>query len=414
MAKRLESLASLPSWVQDWIELEQTANDRVSHPRLKHRFELDERQLASEYWPEHRSVFRLQYVLLPARQVVEFGPAAEFLEAHFAIRSTAGNRLIFVHPGNGYIKRKLSRLGIALHDSPVLATPTSSFRSLLCWHPDWPDKAAVVKVALHARISGVRRFLGEIEVAGSIYTSVLLREIPETNKQQVALDFFHDEAGSYCRRLNLGQIFRLLPSMVSGESRLVPGFSFGSKQHDRLLLTQLTPSKSAAQALMKELIERYVTAISYLQCREGIAHECHSQNVLFEVRGAQVMRVILRDYHRAAVWPALRRRLGRPVPAWPGLRRSRFAARRLLYYWLAPRAPTAYLRVFGVRGVVWECARALRLAGCRDQYLELREHYLRCWQEASAVWLGVWPRRVPKGPSLALNDAIQQFIETKP
>lgn len=404
---------SLAPWIRDWIRCEQTANDRVSHPRLKHHFALDEKHLEKGYWPESREVFQLEYVLLNRASVLEFGPAAGFIAERFGLRAPRGKRLIFIHPGNKPIKRKLQRAGIPIRLSEIVATPTSSFRSLLCWHPSAPERAAIVKLALHIPISGVKRFLGELEVVGSVHTSLLLSEIPSAHKEQIGFDFFADVAGSHCRSLNLGQLFRTLPAPTQPRARLVPGFSFGSKQDGELYLRRTTKSGAHATALMANLIASYVRTTSYLLFHEGIAHEFHPQNVLFEVQGERVLRVVLRDFYRAAVSPALRARRGRPFPEWKDGQQSRYAPSRYLFFRMAQRAPTAYLRVFGVRGVVWEWSRALRLLGVKQKPTALQQMYLRYWQEASAVWLGVWPRRLPTGPSLALNDAIALFLSQK-
>jgi hypothetical protein len=177
-----------------------------------------------------------------------------------------------------------------------------------------------------------------------------------------------------------------------------------------LYLHRTTASGAHATALMENLIASYVRTTSYLLFHEGIAHEFHPQNVLFEVQGDRVLRVVLRDFYRAAVSPELRQRRGRELPAWEDGRQSRYPPSRYLFFRMARRAPTAYLRVFGIRGVVWEWARALRLLGVKQHRHHLQRVYLRYWQEACAVWLGVWPKRIRTGPSLALNDAITLFL----
>jgi hypothetical protein len=410
VTRSADALHALAPWIQDWITSEQRANDRVSHRLLKHRFALDEAELPREYWPEQRPVHALQYALLDADEVMQFGPVQAFCAQHFGFEAPRGKRVLFVHPGNLRIQAELQRAGIARHTSPILCTPTSSFRSLLCWHPSRPEAAAVLKLALHVRISGVSRHVGEREAVGSVYESILLRTVPPAHKQQIGFEVFDDVASSYCAGLNLGQILRSLPPGIGSGARLVPAFSLGSMCDGRLFLRGLVRTPRAAQALVHEMIAAHVKVASYLMFHEGISHEFHPQNVLFEVNGGHVQRVVLRDFYRSPVRPVLRAHRGRPMPEWPDGEQSALKPLYYLYVRLARRAPTSYVRVFGIRGLIWEWARALRLFGAGDRLRPLQQTYLRYWQEACAVWIGVWPKRLPSGPSLALNEAIDLYL----
>jgi hypothetical protein len=120
--------------------------------------------------------------------------------------------------------------------------------------------------------------------------------------------------------------------------------------------------------------------------------------------------VVLRDFYRSPVRPLLRARRGRPMPAWPDGEQSSLTPLYYLYVRLARRAPTSYVRVYGIRGVIWEWARALRLLTGENPQRALQQTYLRYWQEACAVWIGVWPKRLAEGPSLALNEAIDLYL----
>lgn len=404
---------ALAPWVRDWLELEQLANDRVAHPALTHRFAVDEAELPRAHWPEARPLWRMPYVLLHPDEVREYGPVAPFLADHFGLAVPRGRRLVCVHPANARLLAQLQLAGIRLQTSEVWCTPTSSFRSLLAWHPARPERAAVLKLALHVRISGVSRHVGEREVLGSIYTSRLVREIPLSHRQQIGFTAFDDLAGSYCAGLQLGQICRELPADVQPGSRLVPAFSIGSALRGQPVLQQLADEPARAAALVHELLAQHVRTTSFLMLHEGIAHEFHAQNVLFEIHNGQPHRVVLRDFYRSPVRPPLRRLRGRPLPAWPQAAASGLTPLYYLYMRLARRAPSSYLRVYGIRGVVWEWARALRRLGLADTNRALQSLYLRWWQEASAVWLGVWPKRLAEGPSLALNEAIDLFLSRR-
>ena len=406
MPTELESFESLDPWIRDWLGCEQTVNDRISHPRLQHRFSLDARRLAEPYWPESRGIFKLQYLLLEHAAARQYGPVPALFLQHFGLTVPRGKRLLFLHPGNARITRQVQQQHLPIYTSDILATPTSSFRSLLCWHPSRPARPLVLKLALPVRISGVTRCLSEMEVLGSVHASLLLSRISDQNRTRFEVDFFADVAGCYCQKLNLGQIVRLLPPAVAPGARLVPAFSFGSHTHGELFLQQITQTSEAAVRLMESLVASYVRATSFLMLHEGIAHEFHPQNVLFEVQGERVLRTILRDFYRATVSPDLRRHHRRPLPEWTAGRQSQRPPSEYLCFRMARSAPTAYLRVFGVRGVIWEWARALRLLTGQSCYHDMLRLYLRYWQEACAVWLGVWPKRIPQGPSLALNDAI--------
>lgn len=409
-----DPLRALQPWVRDWIASEQRANDRVSHRLLKHRFALDEAELPREYWPEQQPVHALQYVLLDPGEVMQFGPVEDFLAEHFGFEAPRGRRAVFVHPGNLRIKAELARAGIALHTSEVLCTPTSSFRSLLCWHPDRPEGAAILKLALHVRISGVSRHVGEREAVGSVYEAILLRTIPPQHKQQLGFEVFDDVASSYCAGLNLGQILRTLPAGMTPGARLVPAFALGSTMDGQLFLRGLVRTRKAALALVHEMLARHVQAASFLMFHEGISHEFHPQNLLFELKDGHVLRVVLRDFYRSPVRPKLRAHRGRPMPEWPDGAQSALKPLYYLYVRLARRAPTSYVRVFGIRGLIWEWARALRRFGAGDTLRPLQQTYLRYWQEACAVWIGVWPKRLASGPSLALNEAIDLYLAQRP
>jgi len=412
---------ALPAATRRWLALEQTVNDRRINPLHVVSLSGSQDAVWPEYRPERRPVWPLAAIFVPSREAHSYGNHRGWLATRLRLHVPGDQDVVFVHPQSiEAYRRYIDRYGLVR--TRILATPTSSHRSLLAWNPASPDTPVIVKVSLFVVMGGVLRDVDEGELARSTVATMILDGIDPRVRAANGFEFFADVGGAALQRAGKAWILRSLPeSIVSARSKtMVPFFSLCSAQPgepDPILARAIRRSgRSAAEFLCERIIDPYVRVFSYLLLVEGLGIEAHSQNVLCEMtEDLEVTgKIAFRDLAGwgAFVNLALRAARGRGVPdalparrgdircTWADLTNAEVAHQR---------ASEGVVR-YGMHQVVWELYRGLRPYFPALRLVTLRAHFLQGWKRACLEHLRVDPVIAPGCISIPLDEAIDAFL----
>jgi hypothetical protein len=200
----------------------------------------------------------------------------------------------------------------------VWAVPTSSPRTFLVWPDGEPDKAAFVKVSLHADAFGDRR-LGARKVARSVGLSMLFDSVSRERDLQVR--HFPEPVGFVPRALpDCGVIVRSIPeSLRRNQIHAVPLFALlgGVGERVPLLLSLLQQCAENPQELVDRILCRPFAKLWLdLALRQGLLLEAHAQNIMLALspNGVPLGEFFYRDFEGLQVDWELRTVRGLPTP----------------------------------------------------------------------------------------------------
>jgi hypothetical protein len=189
-----------------------------------------------------------------------------------------------------------------------------------------------------------------------------------------------------------------------------------------LLVSLIRRSKQNPETfVIDRLIQPYVNALAYLLFEQGLQHEGHTQNVLFEVDEKERLtgRLVLRDFSDASVNIAFRIAKGKPLPTFPRWflpQRPPFPFTRMAAdYATNFRRPRIFrgfdtVERYGLWGFVWPINTSVARFFKGYNSSKVERHYLELWQQAAIDFLGIKPlfRKEPKG--LATDETIACFL----
>lgn len=305
----------LPASLNHQLDLEQRLNDRIENTQ---EFEsVHSSNLPEAYEPNRRPVFRLYEIEVPesAVQVIRTGSQPTGIQGH-----SPGTVRFYIHPHSTTLFEKELKLYPVKRE--LLATPTSSHRSLIAWDPHGEAPAFGVKTTLDAEIGGSLRHLtrGQVERAAAV--SSLVNRLDPAELEKRGIRFIDEPLGVYLKDRNLGFALRSLPEVKPG-TELIPMFSFYSKPKDApppivesVRSSGLSAREYADRYIVKPLVEQF----AYLAFEEGMIGEPHEQNLLIEVNsktGVPTGVIHYRDLAGFNVNPALRRARGKGMEFLP-------------------------------------------------------------------------------------------------
>lgn len=274
------------------------------------------------YIPENQPKFALPYYLVPVDETPllktsSLDPAIE-KQLQVEIRGVLYSRL-FVHPeSEGHYKflREYFPYVDAVK-SEFLATPTSSYRSLVVWNQNGEDKPFIAKLSLDRDvISGIDRLVSEAEVRRSLANQEAFDRLGSERLEKAAVRIYPESAGlvldpSQYRRAPKklgGLLIREIPEdVLRGKKRFVSFAALMSPerpQGEPLMVEIIRNQKqNPVDFLRRYLVHSYMRTFTELSLRQGINFEPHSQNLSWELdpRGQPTGRWVIRDF--GGVWP---------------------------------------------------------------------------------------------------------------
>lgn len=257
-------------------------------------------KLNPKYVPEANPKFALPYFLIPA-------PDAKFIfSTHF--NTKLGDQLymmisgikyfkFFVHPESevhyNFLKNAYRYIGIT--ESEFMASPTSSYRSLVVWNHKNKNKVPfIAKINLDRNINGrIDHFESANEVERSIANQKAFDQIGRENLDKMNIKVFPETAGLlFNQRLEEspvklgGQLIREIPSeIINGDKKWLSFFALMSPNHRPLPLIMEVIKQSGLSSydfFEKYMINSYLEMFEQMSLKNGINFEPHSQNLAFE------------------------------------------------------------------------------------------------------------------------------------
>lgn len=270
--------------------------------------------------PEARPRFALPYYLIPESEGRFL--TAESLDSRIEAQISVmrdGQRFykLFVHPESErhyeFLRGRFQYVSAA--QTEFMASPTSSYRSLLTWNRNDPTrKPFIAKVSLDRNVIGsIDRLVSAAEVERSIANQRAFDRIGASALERMGAGIYPETAGLLLRNPNQrdrkigGQLIREIPdSVVSGERRFISFSTLMSpeRQANPLILDVIRASGlSSVEFFRTHMIDGYMNMFSELSLRQGLNFEPHSQNLSIEVdaRLRPTGQWIVRDF--GGVWP---------------------------------------------------------------------------------------------------------------
>ena len=277
--------------------------------------------IAVEYVPENNPKFPLAYYLMPEED-------AKFLQADSLDKRVSmqlqemidGKKYfkLFVHPESEahYEFLKGSYKYVSQAETEFMASPTSSYRSLIVWnHSDTKRKPFIAKVSLDKNVIGsIDRLVSENEVERSVANQKVFDRIGKENLEKMHAKVFPETAGLVLnndmpgapKKLG-GQLIREIPDAVEKSQTKWLSFSAlmspNKKPHPLIMDVIKASGLSSYDFYEKYMIQSYMKMFEELSLKQGMNFEPHSQNLCFEVdmNLRPTDNWVIRDF--GGVWP---------------------------------------------------------------------------------------------------------------
>lgn len=273
-----------------------------------------------KYVPEANPKFPLPYYLIPAADA-KFMRTANFDnkvgdQLYMLVSGTKYFKL-FVHPESeehyNFLKNAYRYIGPT--ETEFMASPTSSYRSLVVWSPNYNKrKPFIAKVSLNKNvIGGIDRLVSENEVERSIANQRAFDRIGLENLDKMNVKLFPESAGLiFDREINGapeklgGQLIREIPNeVITGQKKWFSFSALMSPNHKThpLIMDVIKKSGLNSYDFFEEyMIKSYLTMFENVSLKNGMNFEPHSQNLVFETTPdlKPTGKWILRDF--GGVW----------------------------------------------------------------------------------------------------------------
>lgn len=258
--------------------------------------------IAPEYVPENNPKFPLPYYLIPEEK-------AKFLKADSLDKRVSlqlqeiinGKKYfkLFVHPESfsHYRFLKTDYTFVSQKDTEFMASPTSSYRSLLVWdYKDTKKKRFIAKVSLDKNVVGdIDRLVSSNEVERSLANQKAFDKIGSDELERIHVKIFPESAGLVLDQSNLrgapkklgGQIIREISDDIENSRTKLVSFSTlmspNREPHPLIIDVIKASNLSSYDFFRKYMIEGYLNMFEELSLKKGINFEPHSQNLGFEI-----------------------------------------------------------------------------------------------------------------------------------
>lgn len=273
-----------------------------------------------KYVPEANPKFPLPYYLIPETDA-KFLYSSQFDtkvgdQLYMLVSGTKYFKL-FVHPESeehySFLRNAYRYIGPT--ETEFMASPTSSYRSLVVWNQNNKNKTPfIAKVSLDKNvIGGIDRLVSENEVERSIANQRAFDQIGKENLDKMNMKLFPESAGLiFDRKLDGapdklgGQLIREIPSEVINGNKKWLSFSalMSPNHHPRPLIMEVIKQSnlSSYEFFEQYMIKGYLEMFENISLKNGINFEPHSQNLVFETTAdlKPTGKWVLRDF--GGVW----------------------------------------------------------------------------------------------------------------
>lgn len=409
--------------IQHWLHYEQLVNERLHNPTIYMSLA---NRIPEQLRPEAQPVWDQEMVWLPDSAVRRYGPVDAELDTAFGINSSTNKTPLFLHPRPPAAHIRLSRKHGRERLPGIVATPTSSYRSVITWNRNGHRSPVLLKLSLGAIVGRIRRAFREDQIARAVVISSLFDLIPRAARERLQFDWFAEPAGVTETHSEHGWLLRRLPRCLTkpGSTKTIPVCSLISRCGDRppLLVEMIRRARQKPESFVIEhLLRPYVNVLAHLLFEEGLQFEGHSQNVLMEVGEDDRLtsRLVLRDLSDTTVNIAFRIAKGKTLPLFPRgfLPRgtpfpvtANAADFRNNFYRSVLFRGYDTVEHYGLWGFVWPINTSLARYFKRYDSARIERQYLELWQRAAIDLLQLRPlfREKPRG--LATDEAVAAFL----
>lgn len=316
------ALGELPQSLQRFLVFEQ---QNLWNPERLRVSPAGAAGLDARYLPESRAVFRLPCYWVKRKHLYVYG---EEREAHGELAMLDGEGpearvLLPVHPAElrhyASFLDDVRAVDAKAEGLRLVATPTSSTRTLLVWPHGHPEQAFFAKMSLRSTMLGDRR-LQRRKVAGSVGLSRLVQESESLLPSE--LKFFPEKLGVVPRRMSdSGVIFRAIPQEIK-QGKVVSAALFslmGSNGRQLPLLRELMKMKGfkVHEFLEAVVLGKFARIWVELAFGCGLLLEAHGQDLLLALLPDLVPLggMYYRDFEGLTVDWELRRARGFSTPS---------------------------------------------------------------------------------------------------
>jgi hypothetical protein len=250
-----------------------------------------------KYAPETNPKFPLPYYLIPesgAKFIYSENFNLKIKEQLYLLVSGVKYLKLFVHPEseNHYSFLKNAYRFIGPTETEFMASPTSSYRSLVVWNPSKKRyKPFIVKVSLS--INDTDHLISKNEIEKSISNQRAYDLIGEENLDKMNVKIFPESAGLlFEHKVNGapkkvgGQLIGEIPKEISNNSKKWLSFSsLMSPNHTPhpLILNVIKKSGLSSYDFFETyMINSYLAMFENISLKHGINFEPHSQNLILE------------------------------------------------------------------------------------------------------------------------------------
>lgn len=252
-----------------------------------------------KYVPEKNPKFPLPYYLIPesdAKLLYSISLDKKVADQLYLLVSGVKYYKFFIHPESDhyYAFLKNAYRYISPVETEFMATPTSSYRSLVVWNQNTKRKPFIVKVSLNKTAAdSIDRVVSENEVERSIANQRVFERIGLDKLNQMNIKIFPEPAGLIFNRQMGGsseklggQLIKEIPEeIIDGKNKWLSFSALMSpnRQPRPLILEVIKKSGLSSHEFFEEyMIKSYLTMFENLSLKNGINFEPHSQNLVFE------------------------------------------------------------------------------------------------------------------------------------
>ncbi len=308
--EKINGTENLPAPIQKMIYEEQVLNNGEARAKYSNMEVEPKTNLNAKYFPSNQPKFALPYYLIPQEE-------AEFIEAE-SLSSEVKSQLykmgsdgkryfkLFVHPeSEKYYQKYAAKFKyVGPSETEFVATPTSSFRSLITWNLKTGEKPFIAKVSIDKDIiEGINRLVSNREVIRSVSIQKALQKVGEKKLSELGFKYFPETAGLVLKNKSVGgQIIRELPDeVIGGERKWVSWATITSQSKQRAApLVEMVKKNnmSSYEFLDQIMIDSYMNMFEKVSFENGFNFEPHSQNLCFELTadGKITGNWVLRDF----------------------------------------------------------------------------------------------------------------------
>lgn len=261
-----------------------------------------------KFAPETNPKFPLPYYLIPgtdAKFIYSSKFDTKIGEQLYLLVSGVKYFKLFVHPESeeqyNFLKNAYRYIGPT--ETEFMASPTSSYRSLIVWNPVKKGyKPFIANISL-SKNDFSDRSLSESEIEKAIANQRDYDIISEESLDKMNFKIFPESAGLIFDRDFKGsqkiggQLIREIPSEITENNKKWISFSsLMSPNHSPRPLIMTVIKKSGLSSydfFEKYMIESYLSMFENITLKHGINFEPHSQNIIFEMNA---------DYRPTGKW----------------------------------------------------------------------------------------------------------------